>query len=79
MGIPDPILVPIIVLAGCAFAAGWFGRRVPPEPRHIEGDPIRCGICRAVLREPWWTPSDDLAVRRRLARYVAGREPGTSK
>lgn len=78
MGIPDPILVPILVLLGCAFAAGWF-LRPAPEPRHPPGDPARCEICRATLREPWWTPSDNLIIRRRLARYVADREPGRSK
>jgi hypothetical protein len=78
--IPDPILVPVAVLAGCAAAIGFLVGR-PRERPHTAGDPAYCDVCRALI-----VADDnaaelfavDAATRRRLARYVAGRTPGRS-
>ena len=77
MVIPDAILVPALVLLGCAFAIGWVVARLVADAdaedraNHRGDDPARCPICRATTRDPWWKPADDLSVRRRLDEYVA--------
>lgn len=82
--IPDPILVPVAVLAGCAAAAGFLVGR--PRERPHRGDPAYCDVCRAAIaaRPDAWAAAiadvdDQTRIRRRLARYVAGRAPGMTK
>lgn len=79
MGIPDPILVPVLILAGCAFVAAWYGARAYYAPRHSSGDPARCPVCRSAPAGRVDPVADNRAIRRRLVTYVAGRQPGRAK